>query len=168
MSNSNGGGRGGPPVDRNQQAKNDFALKQHQGQQRAFARDLAEGRTGMVDRIGQAVEIEALVLFKIPPMFDLVWTIEDVKPSLDPRHPVGTLLVQASCSIPMMVPAGVRQMNLVRVGHKGDDQAGRGVQAPQVQPDAVDEGPRDAGRRPIDIEGHEPPPPPDDEPPTEG
>lgn len=142
---------GGPPNPREQKARAEHALKQHQGQQRAFARDLAEGRTGLVDRIGQAVEIGALVLWKVPPAFDLVWTVDDITPSLDPRHPVGTLMVKLSCVVPLTSPAGVRQMTMVRLGHKGDDAPGGGVEAPRVEPASAEE--QADGPKPIDVEG---------------
>jgi hypothetical protein len=154
---------GGPPNPREQKARAEFALKQHQGRQRQFAQDLATGKTGLVDRIGQAVEIKALILWKIPPQFDLIWTVEDIVPSLNPQHAVGMLNVKLTCTIPLLAPAGQRQMTFVRCGHEGDNEE-KQVEKPQIVT-GTDGGEQELGPRPVDIEGDVEPPPPVDDPP---
>ena len=151
MSNNNN-----HPGDRNAKARAEFDLQGHKNRQRAFAQDLAAGRTGLVDRIGQAVEIQALVLFKVPPAFDLLWAVEDIAPSLDPSKPVGALNVKLSVTVPLLVPAGQRQVSLVRLGHSDDEAPGRGVQPPELSPEqiaAAEAGPMDPAGEPPHDEG---------------
>ncbi len=92
----------------------------------------------MVDRIGQAVEIGALVLFKVPPAFDLIWEVSDIGPSLDPSGPVGALNVKLTVTVPLLVPAGQRQVSFIRVGHSDAAAPGHGVQPPTMNASAED------------------------------
>lgn len=102
-------------VDRNQQARDRFALQQEAARiRRQFVADVTAGHVQVIDRIAQPITIGALVIYRPP--HDFVYEVADIKPVLDPRAQPGLVELTLRCQVPVTFMANVPIMGMIRVG----------------------------------------------------
>lgn len=110
-------------VDRNRAAKDrqqaEFELRQ---QLQKFARDLAAGQTGMVDRFGAKIEPGDFVLYR--PQHDLIFEVLDVAPILDMTAAPGVIKLVLRADTDVQFFASQRSMTLIKCGSKARDVEG--------------------------------------------
>ena len=104
-------------TDRNQAAKDREQAQRELNQQlQKFARQLNEGKTGLLDRFGIKLMPGHYVIYR--PTFDLIFEVVDVVPILDATRPPGYLTLKLSCTTSIEFVAGQRGMSLIKCGEK--------------------------------------------------
>lgn len=104
-------------MDRNHQAKNEFAQQQHLAKlRRDFAAAIATGQAKCLDRFSQPLETGCLVVWKTPE--DLVWLVKDVKPLLDPKQPPGLVEMTLTLTVPVLFRVNEPITPMIRVGQQ--------------------------------------------------
>jgi len=165
-------------VDRNQATRDrDQAQRELSQQLQKFARDLATGRTGLVDRFGIKITPGCYVMYR--PDIDLIFEVVDVVPILDHSRPPGHLRAKLIATSDVEFVAGTRAMTMVKCGEKSIESTGETVAAIQppgsVPPldESLPAGPTDGSGQAAPAEGDaaaalfdEIPPPVKDEPPS--
>ncbi len=76
---------------------------------------IADGRAGARDRFGKPIGPGSLVIM-LQPDAGTVWTVEDAKPMLDPRAPVGAIELALTCRLQVRGIAGQGLNGLAVVG----------------------------------------------------
>jgi hypothetical protein len=151
-------------MDRNQQARDEFAKKQQVARmQREFAAAVSSGKAAVVDRFGHRVEPGMHIL--LHPPYDYVYTVVDAAPVLDPKIPPGYVRLTVRTELNMVLPVNDPQMMMIVVGSVvGEAGEGAGTQgAATPPPDPIDPPPIDP---PPTDDAQEPPrdePPPNAE-----
>ena len=100
--------------------RNFVARKQFEEQQRLKAHNkslreaMQAGQIPVVDRIGQAIEVGALIIWHPP--FDLVFEVKEITPIMDPNVRPGAVRLIVECRTDMSLLAGQPQMGMIRIG----------------------------------------------------
>jgi len=122
-------------TDRNQAAKDREQAQRELNQQlQKFARQLSEGKTGLLDRFGIKLMPGHYVIYR--PTFDLIFEVVDVVPILDASRPPGYLTLKLSCTTSIEFVAGQRGMSLIKCGEKSIEGDTAVIQPPGSQPPA--------------------------------
>jgi len=110
-------------ADRNERARQEFASKQKQQQaakvMQQFARDLAQGVTGVVDRFGAKVVDGSYIVYAPP--YDLIFEVVKLVPVLDLAAPPGMVRLTLRCETTVDLFVGQRSMTMIKCGEKAQD-----------------------------------------------
>lgn len=121
----------------------------HKRRQRAMAeaatqRAIQAGDTRVfpVDRFGAPVTPGSKIIYR--PEFDFVYDVLEIRPVLDPKAPPGWISVTMVTETTLTIPAGMVQMNMVRIGttESADDSKLSDAPPPPDPPAEPPPGPR--------------------------
>ena len=130
-------------MDRNFVARQRFAEQQRLKKQNAAVRQaVQQGQFPVIDRIGQAIAVGDLFVWKPP--FDMVYEVKELAPILDPSVQPGAMRLIVECRTEMKILAGQPQMGMIRVGSTVEA-ANEGVPDEAPAPSAADEKGPEAG-----------------------
>ena len=73
-----------------------------------------DARVFPVDRFGAPVTPGSKIIYR--PEFDFVYDVLEIRPVLDPKAPPGWISVTMVTETTLRIPAGMVQMNMVRIG----------------------------------------------------
>lgn len=106
-------------LDRNQKARQDFALAQ---QRRAFAQAVQAGQTGLIDRFGSFIRAGDGVLWFPQQTFPtgVVVQVVDVGPNLDLNVRPGTMKLSLLLEVQLNYPAGSPAIDLLRLNRPAE------------------------------------------------
>jgi hypothetical protein len=82
---------------------------------RQFLQAVASGQLRVLDRFGNPIEQGDHVFYAPASDLSIAYRVVAIGPNMDPRAPVGSMIVQLTCELPVGVPAGVPNINLAVV-----------------------------------------------------
>ena len=118
---------------------NTLAKSQHAHRQ--FSQQYAAGRGRVLDRFNQPLDVGTIVVYR--PAQDLVFTVVEATPILDPQAPPGAVRVVLQAIVPMLSMGGQPRGDMIVIGRQDVSGDHVDISGPKAQDAPV----------PLDMEG---------------